>query len=291
MSKIAYSQFASPWWKRACSETDTTTQAGFWEFLDKEVYRQWELSADDLTAGLQLFPAYVRYVQVFHRSAHYFVAPGVADFCIASVKSLSPDYLRQFPLTARVHCAEFGGSVPGCMFFHFPAKEKRDSVALCSGFPFPTRQGESCVDYMAIAAIASSGALFGLEGSQDGIPRPIEGIISGGDTDAEALRIAPECPKLLFGLSLYMDAFPDAVVPAADGEVHHIKYYKGPRHVVSRSPVMEHEERQARSPHWRRGHFRVLHSPKFVHKRGQTVFIRGTFVRGQAFDILADTPK
>ena len=69
-----------------------------------------------------------------------------------------------------------------------------------------------------------------------------------------------------------------------------LRHYKGEQRQIGRSPVMEHEEKQARSPHWRRGHFRVLQSEKYTHKRGQTVFVKGTFVRGTAFDILDDAP-
>lgn len=290
MSKIAYSQFAGPWWGRTCRECLFTTEEGFWPFFESTISRQWELESDDFAAGLQIYPVYVRYMQLFHRSAHYFVAPGVAEFCIASVKSLSPDYLRQFPPPPRVQCSVLGGTLAGCIFFHFPAKENRDSVALCPGFPFPTRNGSSGVDFMAIAAISSAGGLFGLEGSQDGVPRPIAAIGPAHEAAADALALSPELPKLLFGLSLYMDAFPDAIVPAADHSVHHLRHYKGEQRQVGRSPVMEHEERQARSPHWRRGHFRVLHSEKFTHKRGQAVFVKGTFVKGQAFDILDDAP-
>ena len=96
--------------------------------------------------------------------------------------------------------------------------------------------------------------------------------------------------KLVFGLSLYMDAFPDAVVEAGAENVHRIKHYDGARHIVNRNEIVDEEHRHSVSPHWRRGHFRLLTSAKFVRKQGQTVYVRGTFVKGKAFDVMEDAP-
>ena len=96
--------------------------------------------------------------------------------------------------------------------------------------------------------------------------------------------------RLLFGLSLYMDAFPDAVVEAGADSVHQIKHYSGARHIVNRNEIVDEEHRHSVSPHWRRGHFRLLTSAKFIRKQGQTVYVRGTFVKGKAFDVVDDAP-
>jgi len=39
--------------------------------------------------------------------------------------------------------------------------------------------------------------------------------------------------------------------------------------------------------HFRRGHFRVLKSERFVNKRWQSVFVRQTFVGGEAKTVLS----
>ena len=111
--------------------------------------------------------------------------------------------------------------------------------------------------------------------------------VDGNGSDSGTLWIA----RLVFGLSLYMDAFPETVVHAGNDDVHHIRHYDGPRHIVARNAVVDEERRQGVSPHWRRGHFRLLASARFVHKQGQTVYVRGTFVKGQAFDVLEEVPS
>jgi len=97
--------------------------------------------------------------------------------------------------------------------------------------------------------------------------------------------------KLVCGLSLYMDAFPETVVPAGNDDVQHIRHYEGSRHVVSKNEIFDEERRNSVSPHWRRGHWHLLQSERFVHKKGQTIYIRGTFVKGKAFDVLDDTKQ
>jgi hypothetical protein len=274
MSKIAYSQFASPWWTGWRSTCDDMAEAQLLPMSKRAAPPDSEQKARKGATAVA-FAYYAVNLFQNHKCPHYFVAPGVAAFCVASAKTFTDDYLRPFPI--REFMTPYGENLSGGLWFHFPAKEQRKSILVVPAWMTPENilanifaVDSGGANFLSVAAAEDRGNLF-----------------KGSPTGSENNSLG----KLVYGLSLYMDAFPDAIVPAADGEVHHIKYYKGPRHVVSRSPVMEHEERQARSPHWRRGHFRVLHSPKFVHKRGQTVFIRGTFVRGQAFDILADTPK
>jgi hypothetical protein len=202
----------------------------------------------------------------YTRADHYFLSPGVAAFCAGSVKCFSAEYSARLPICPRIDVSEYGGGcVPGVFFVHFPAPEFPRSI---------------CVQPLE----ADSPWFFSLTdgGKVLFCPRetPAENVPQ--ETRANA--------ALVFGLSLYMDAFPDAVVPAADGQIHVAKHYHGARHTVARVPAVGDEERNQVSAHWRRGHFRLLTSPKFVHKQGQTVWIHGTFVKGTAFDVLEDTP-
>lgn len=75
-------------------------------------------------------------------------------------------------------------------------------------------------------------------------------------------------------------------VDAGSDGVHQIKHYEGERHIVNRNEIVDEEHSHSVSPHWRRGHFRLLSSEKFIRKHGQTVYVRGTFVKGKAFDVL-----
>jgi len=51
--------------------------------------------------------------------------------------------------------------------------------------------------------------------------------------------------------------------------------------------VREHTERGEVSAHFRKGHFRTLRSERFTHKRWKAVFVKATFVKGEALTILS----
>lgn len=239
----------------------------------------------------------------FRKVSHYFLAPGVADFCASSVKEFSNDYCKRLPSCAPVDApcsrpewlfaatlANFdrgpSDKIQGGFAVHFPAKEHRRSVMVIPDAFVP-------VPAHAIAnnPAGRGGALHYYFVANDGedtlLMQPSADFQDNG-SDAGTFWIA----KLIFGLSLYMDAFPDAVVAAGDNTIHQIKHYDGVRHFVARNEIVEEEHRHSVSPHWRRGHWRLLASARFTRKQGQTVYVRGAFVGGMAFDVLDDTqPK
>ena len=91
------------------------------------------------------------------------------------------------------------------------------------------------------------------------------------------------CVKALI---FYMHAFPEVVIPHSEAPVL-CKVQAAQRLYVPANETARAETQGARSPHYRRGHLRHLTSERFVHKRGQTVFVRGSFVKGKAFDVLS----
>lgn len=191
------------------------------------------------------------------RLDHFFLASGVSAFCHDAARRLTTEYFK--PLTI----------MPECFVLHFPSRERDESILVRKGL-------------ISFASVNYGSEVFY-------IPKPEEGEL---ENHIEALS---ECQRwlirFLFGFSLYIDAFPDTVVPAKIEDVRHLNHYKGVRHMVRQHPAIAEEARGAVSPHWRRGHFRVLESDKFVNKRFQTVYVRGTFVKGRAFEVLDDTPK
>jgi hypothetical protein len=237
----------------------------------------------------------------FRSVQHFFLAPGVAAFCADSVKEFSEGYCKSLPpcepvaapcsgpdLAFAAPLSYFGAGaadkIQGGFAIHFPASERQRSVMVIpdANLPVPPNaipnnpQGLcGIVKYYFVASDGENSVLM-----QTRTPTEFSADCDG------ARWIA----RLVFGLSLYMDAFPDAVVNAGADSIHHIKHYEGHRILVARNYIIDEEHTHSISPHWRRGHFRLLRSETFVHKRGQTVYVRGAFVKGAAFDVLDDVP-
>jgi hypothetical protein len=96
--------------------------------------------------------------------------------------------------------------------------------------------------------------------------------------------------KLALASLAYIQAFPDMVadgLPVGLSNVNH--YRKSYSKIVAPSSIVF--TREGPCPHYRSGHFRLLLSEKYTKKRGQMVFVKGTFVKGKAFDVLADDCK
>lgn len=225
----------------------------------------------------------------YRKIKHFFLAPGVADFCVSNVKSFSSEYCKPLPVCENVDkprssenisgilpfCYSFngmGGKIQGGFAIHFPSKERQRSVMVIPNAMIPLSE-KACFTYYFTAG----------EGISTCAMNPDVEFDCNNDDNVWI-------PKLVFGLSLYMDAFPDAVVEATSDNVHNVKYYEGDGHVVARNEIIDEDKRNSVSPHWRRGFFRLLTSKHFVKKQGQTIYVRGTFVKGKAFDVLDDTP-
>jgi len=92
--------------------------------------------------------------------------------------------------------------------------------------------------------------------------------------------------QLVCAGAAYIQAFPDMVRDGIPENLKHPNHYRksvcktigiAPRLIIRDGP----------SPHYRVGHFRLLASERFTHKRGQVVFVHGCFVKGNAATVLS----
>ena len=309
--KIAYSTFCEPVWKlfkmyaasadRAPDrETFKLWMEWFLEYRVKELALGENPSLERVSqAGVPLWWGQLTclYLWKFCPLRHYFIAPGLSDFLVSAVRDFTPDFCRKLP------CALFrpeehpdvgerlvsieeddptlaffkpmadpkrlDSGVPG-FALHFPAKERRRSIVVLP---------ESCMADFYSHPPANRVWFFTASDGEDVCHMQ---LAQGDMGDADWI-----C-RLIFGFSLYIEAFPDVVVQSSPEEVNKIAHYAGPRLNVTSNDLVRNENRAAVSPHFRRGHFRVLQSERFTHKRGQLVFVKGCFIRGQAFDVLTE---
>jgi hypothetical protein len=221
----------------------------------------------------------VVYLYKFSKYTHYFLETGLRDFFRSSVKSLAMDYYK--PESIKV-AGSPEKNIPFIrdfeedkshwetgFFIHFPLNERPKSIFVCvgiNGFSFFATDGFEMIWN----------------------PSKWEGEVNHNDVKFhyENKNEINDLTKIIFGFTLYLDAFPD-VIREADS-VRHIGHYKGNRHYIRANDVVRTEAHHSVSPHFRRGHFRVLRSDKFKAARGKTIFINGVFVKGKAFDVLAD---
>jgi len=96
-----------------------------------------------------------------------------------------------------------------------------------------------------------------------------------------------EMLRLILNLLFYMSAFPENVLNSPPDEECD-KLNKNNSKTISISPTISeylHENRDVQ-PHLRRGHFRFLGSDHFTKKRGQTIFVKASFVKGEAKTVI-----
>lgn len=104
--------------------------------------------------------------------------------------------------------------------------------------------------------------------------------------DANNSQVSKEAmwyAKLIVGLGMYLSCFPETILDGIPQDVKHPAWhdYKNAS-TIRISPRVTIGNGTSPSPHYRIGHFRFLQSEKFVHKRFQTVFVEGAFVKGIA---------
>jgi len=304
--KTAYSTYSTKSWRIFKRGFPDRTERDYCEFASRLWIRACVCALQGHEGRWDRDSVYVdnvlEFLWRFRKVTHYFLAPGVADFCASSVKELSEDYCKRFPACDPVDapCMRqewlFAASlsffhkgpadkVQGGFAIHFPAKERQRSVMVIpdAWIPVPPKAiqnnptGQFGAKHYYFIASDGEGVLM----MQPSVKNLRE---FGSDAETDWLT------KLVFGVSLYMDAFPDAVVEAGAENVHQVTHYDGSRRIVNRNEIVDEEHRHSVSPHWRRGHFRLLTSARFVRKQGQTVYVRGTFVKGKAFDVMEDAP-
>jgi hypothetical protein len=93
--------------------------------------------------------------------------------------------------------------------------------------------------------------------------------------------------NLVFNMLFYMDAFPDKILDSPPDECIDKLNCNNSKTITMSDEIKEylHENRDV-SPHLRRGHFRYLASDFYKNKKGQTIFVKSSFVKGQAKTII-----
>jgi hypothetical protein len=305
--KTAYSTFSNPAvWEYFKRRFKNHSEEDYCKLAHEVLHIREDLKHSATEAMTLYANVLMTFLWKFRTLQHFFLADGVKDFCIGSVREFTSEYCKRLPPCNDVATPCANKEYPFAMSFakygmgrqdrmaggfaiHFPAKEKRGSLMVIpeAMIPAGAPQGINIPEGYSKRTVAARFFFAATDGKQDWLMK------ENAEIEFQALRQRDEgwIPKLIFGLSLYMDAFPDAVVEAGTENVHQIKHYDGIRYVVNRNEIVDEEHRHNVSPHWRRGHFRLLASEKFVHKHGQTVYVRGTFVKGKAFDVLEDAPS
>jgi len=176
---------------------------------------------------------------------HFFVESGVVTFCKESVPN---DFDRSY------RDDKFFANGPFAL--HFRPSDRQDSIVV---YPQPH---PSLSDDLMFAVLSEQPLAL--------IPYDWLGRFDSGPI--------VDVGRLIYGLSLYCQAFPECVGEMPDKPM---PWLQGSRTVIGKHELVDAEESRCVSPHYRRGHFRVLRHDRF-HEPGRVVFVKGTFVKGTA---------
>lgn len=205
--------------------------------------------------------AYLSHMAALHAlrikgCAHYFIDRDVCEFSRTSVKEFSEVYRDD----------TFFSCLP--LALHFPSSEQQNSwMVLPDVDPF-----FCCVVGCSLETGAQKTGLYRIRRIGDLSATTLEACIE---------REIDQIWRLLFGLSLYVRAFPECV---NEMQTNPMPWLQGTRRMIGRHAIIEEEESRSVLPHFRRGHFRVLQSERY-HEPGKVVFVKGTFVKGRAYHV------
>jgi hypothetical protein len=87
-----------------------------------------------------------------------------------------------------------------------------------------------------------------------------------------------EMLRLVYGMFMMRLEFPEMFVDGPPPSLKHPAWYRKLR----KSHIALARVRGDMAPHIRRGHFRLLSAERYVHKRGQLVFVKPSMVKGEA---------
>jgi len=90
--------------------------------------------------------------------------------------------------------------------------------------------------------------------------------------------------RVAINFLLYEKCFPEQIVYGVPEDIANPNHYRHQRHsgrTVKIAPQLVHSY-SGKTPHFRRGYFKTLTSPRYTHKRGQVIFVQSTFVGGSA---------
>jgi len=216
----------------------------------------------------------MEYVLLGAKGLHFFLPDkNFCDWIVGCVQKLEPDHVEIITqMLGKKYVAAF----------HFPTEAKINSIC------FEIRNSEA--SYYLSHGIKKS------ENDRSG--KELYGAISLTNTFFSCIldgRIRAEYTllrdsemwyiKLIVGLGMYLSCFPDQIKPGIPDDLKHANHYGGTKQTIGISETVM--MRDGPTPHYRVGHFRILQSDRYTHKRGQAVFVQGCFVKGQAETVLA----
>lgn len=207
----------------------------------------------------------VDYLVTIGRGMHFFMGDkAFCDWLVSCVRGLDPDHVEFFwkELIPKNTAA----------VFHFPNESKLPSFA---SHLYPrgsfTRSG---------APIKSATAIFSFSRATNhhfAAHANCSVFLNGPALFKDGFDYFP---KLLVGLGMYASCFPEMIKEGPPTDLKHPSIHCCDNlrsRTVGVSPKIHHQNGSP-TPHFRRGHFRVLNSEKFTHKRFQTVFVSESFV-------------
>lgn len=249
---------------------------------------------------------YCEWLWRYRRIQHYFLAPGVAEFCIGAVKELSSEYRQTMPICRPVQAPDDGDlSSLRCLF-----TERDSDGRVPSGFAIhiPLSDpvvGDTAESFIVVPRIAqwdrasgtklpSDNRSFAYVGQGEAGVRTNEDeslmcLIDPSNTLHSIGDKTDRIMRFLYGFSLYMEAFSDSVIAPSPGDITDVDTYHGQCKLVTVSKDMVDDLKNRLLPHFRRGHFMLLSSERYVNKRFQVVYRKGTFVRGRASEVDTDS--
>ena len=99
--------------------------------------------------------------------------------------------------------------------------------------------------------------------------------------------------KFIYGFGVYAEEFPEMLVPTTDKHFTtmttkpSLSNFKVLPNNLVRSEI-KNRRQFGTDPHWRNGTYKLLSHPRFVHKQGQRVYVKGSFIKGRAQTALMD---
>lgn len=248
------------------------------ETIDKYIGKEWKklTSAErkEYIDSLLLREYYALDLNIHAGNAtHIFLTSmEFCDWIVSCVNEPNLDHARVI--------SEFAGgdSRIGCL--HFPADGGKVSV----GFRVPRTcisvdPDKPLLDYSALFMSFSRGGKLGYSY----IPFPYSAWKEN--------EFSTWYGKLITGLGMYISCFPEQSIDGIPADLKHDNWFKRQTNktIGIANEVVTHD---GPTPHYRVGHFAFLQSERFTHKRGQTVFRHGCFVKGQAKTVLStDNPQ
>ena len=264
--KKAYTEYASGA-RRAAKAQGVPVQ----ELLQRLLARAKEDTAVAMAAAFALFDV----DDDAGRCRHVFLrTPEFCEWLVSCAKTLDPELVPKIQ-----------GAFPGTACLHFPVSLGKWAAMIRPG-------GAEALGFLVCLSRESPFKGGGFLCNFDGRPADKAGAFRDLSS-AEAALAIPESSvirvwyqRLIAGLALYMECFPEQVKPGIPDDACNPNHFRRMR-AVTLAPAPEITLRDGPCPHYRSGHFALLSAARYVNMRGKVVFRHGTFVKGRAETVLA----